>query len=112
VILFLEGTSTDGHDVLPFRSSLLDPAVRNGWSAAAAAIDYEVSQGRTVADEVCWWGDMMLVPHLWNLANIPRISARLAWSTTMRGTDRKQLAADLRNACVEMRANGSGRRTP
>ena len=29
--VFLEGTSTNGEQVLPFRSSLLAPVVKNGW---------------------------------------------------------------------------------
>lgn len=106
VILFLEGTSTNGNDVLPFKASLLEPATRNGWATVPAAIDYRVSEGRSAADEVCWWGEMTLMPHLWNLASIPRIEARVSWGDGRRGTDRKRLAAELRTACVEMRRRG------
>ncbi len=66
VVLFPEGTSSDGRVVLPFKSSLLEPAVARGHPLAAAAIHYELDDGR-VDDEVCYWRDMTLVPHLLNL---------------------------------------------
>jgi 1-acyl-sn-glycerol-3-phosphate acyltransferase len=43
VILFPEGTSTDGGTLLPFRSPFFDPAVRTHAEVTAAAIGYESS---------------------------------------------------------------------
>jgi len=37
VVLFLEGTSTDGRTVQPFKSSLLEPAVQARWPIIPAA---------------------------------------------------------------------------
>jgi 1-acyl-sn-glycerol-3-phosphate acyltransferase len=102
VVLFLEGTSTDGSAVRPFKSSLLEPAARRGWPVVPAALAYRVPAGHSAADEVCWWADMTLGPHLWNLAALPFIDARLAWGEPIRGEDRKQLAAALHVACVEL----------
>ncbi len=66
VVLFPEGTSSDGSTVLPFKSALLESAVELRCPVAAAAIEYSLDDG-SVADEVCYWGDMTLVPHLLNL---------------------------------------------
>lgn|GEM_PF-4815030 len=63
VVLFPEGTSSDGATVLPFKSSLLQAAIEARSPIAAAGIDYQLGDG-SVADEVCYWREMTLVPHL------------------------------------------------
>jgi 1-acyl-sn-glycerol-3-phosphate acyltransferase len=65
VVLFAEGTSSDGRTVLPFRSSLLKSAALSSCPALPAAIRYRVDDG-SVSDEVCYWRDMTLLPHLLN----------------------------------------------
>src|SRR6266566_100125 len=40
VVLFPEGTSSDGHTVLPFKSSLLEPAARQAHPLSAGLIQY------------------------------------------------------------------------
>jgi lyso-ornithine lipid O-acyltransferase len=104
VVLFLESTSTGGADVLPFKSSLLEPAAQNDWPVVPAAMSFAVPAGHSAANEVCWWGDMTLAPHLWNLATLPWIEARLAWGAPTRGKNRKQLALDLHGACRSLLA--------
>lgn len=111
VVLFLEGTSSDGREVKAFRASLLEPAVANGWPVVAAGLVYAVPQGRVVEDEVCWWGEMTLAPHLWNLLTLPWIEARLGWGESRsagRHEDRKMLAAALREEVMRLRAEVSG----
>ncbi len=73
VVLFPEGTSSDGSLVLPFKSALLQPAFDAGRPTSAAAIRYRVEDG-TAADEVCYWGDATLVPHLVNLFRKPEVA--------------------------------------
>ncbi len=98
VLVFLEGTSSDGRQVLPFKPSLLEPAVRGGWPVAVAALDYAVPAGRSVETEVAWWGDMTLPPHLANLLTLPWIEAGVTWGQTRSaGSDRKTLARVLRD---------------
>lgn len=71
VVLFTEGTTSDGNRVLPFRSSMVgavealfghaDPEVQ------PVAIAYTRYQGlpmlRTKRPDVAWYGDMDLIPH-------------------------------------------------
>jgi 1-acyl-sn-glycerol-3-phosphate acyltransferase len=104
VVLFPEGTSSDGASVLPFKSALLEPAVESHCHIAAAAISYSLTYG-SVADEVCYWRDMTLVPHLLNLFTKRSIDAKLAISCyTASRTDRKELARNLRDQIEEMRS--------
>jgi 1-acyl-sn-glycerol-3-phosphate acyltransferase len=96
VVIFLEGTSTDGHAVRPFRSSLLAPAVEQQWPVVPAAISYVLPAGHDVATEVCWWGEMTLTPHLLHLFTLPRITAFVAWGTAETAmADRKALSVKL-----------------
>ena len=51
VVLFAEGTSSDGHTVLPFKSSLLEPAARQAHPLSAGLIQYALADG-DVSEEV------------------------------------------------------------
>ncbi|MBW8782231.1 MAG: 1-acyl-sn-glycerol-3-phosphate acyltransferase [Verrucomicrobia bacterium] len=105
IVIFLEGTSSDGRDVLPFKASLLEPAVRHGWPVVPAALHYAVPSGRSAEQEVCWWGGMTLGPHLLNLTTLPWVKADVAWGEAVTaGGDRKVLAAALRGQVVALKA--------
>jgi hypothetical protein len=61
--------------------------------------------GGSVADEVRYWRDMTLVPHLLNLLMKRSIDTKLTISRyTASRTDRKELARDLRHQIDEMRS--------
>ena len=104
--IFLEGTSSGGDGVLPFRPSLLAPAVDAGWSVAPVSVDYEVSSGR-VADDIAYWRDDTFLPHFWKLLSQDWIRARIAFGPSQpAGTDRKALAKDLQEKVVALRKTG------
>lgn len=93
--LFPEGTSTGGDTVLPFRSSLLEPAVVGGWPVTPAAVHYLVPGG-VVSEDVAYWRDMTFAPHFLNLLAQDRILVRVAYGEPVVGmTDRKALARRL-----------------
>ncbi len=103
VVLFPEGTSSDGSTVLPFKSSLLEAAVRLGCPVGTAAIGYSLDYG-SVADEVCYWRDMTLVPHLLNLFFKREIRSKCSFSCPkIRVGNRKEIARALRDEVVSMR---------
>ena len=104
VAVFLEGTSTSGDHVARFKSSLLEPAVTQSWQVAPAAISYRVPVGRSAQNEVCWWGDMTLLPHLANFATLAWVEADLTWgeTETARG-NRKWLAEKLRDRVTKLK---------
>jgi 1-acyl-sn-glycerol-3-phosphate acyltransferase len=98
VVVFPEGTSSDGHKVLPFFSSLLEPAVAGGCAVTPAFIRYELAGG-SVEDEVCYWRDMTFGPHFLNLLTKREIRAHVRFGPARpAGDDRKQLARELQQA--------------
>jgi 1-acyl-sn-glycerol-3-phosphate acyltransferase len=78
VVLFPEGTTTDGERVLRFHSTMLQPAIDSAAAITPCAIRYELIDGDP-ATEVCWWGDMTLMPHMWNMLGKKVIRARIVF---------------------------------
>lgn len=113
IAVFLEGTSSGGDDVLPFRPGLLAPAIAEGWPVAPVGLDYDVSSGR-VADDVAYWREDTFAPHFLKLLSQDWIRARVAFGTARTpGDDRKTLARALRDEVVRLRhprssSSGSG----
>ena len=103
VVLFPEGTSSDGHTVLPFKSSLLEPAARQARPLSAGLIQYALGDG-DVGEEVCYWKDMTLVPHLINLCSKRAVQASVHFKQLREGNaDRKQLARQLHAEILRMK---------
>lgn len=65
VVLFPEGTSTDGSQVLPFRSALLQAALETGCDVTPAALRYRADPPGDTVHDICWWGGVGFLPHLW-----------------------------------------------
>lgn len=100
IVLFPEGTSGPGHEVLPFRSSLLDLAARSGYPVHQASLSYAIPRGSPPAHlAVAWWGEMPLVPHLRAFLQLPEIEATLAFGDEpFADENRKRLGERLRDA--------------
>ncbi len=99
---FLEGTSTDGRAVLPFRASLLQPLVANDWPITPAYLKYECEEG-DVAQDVCWWGDMGFAEHILRMFKVKRVQATVVFGKQRRpGEDRKDLANELYQEVLRM----------
>lgn len=107
VIVFPEGTSTDGGpsggEVAPFHSSLFEPALRARIPVQPVALDYRT--GRALAT---WTGDASFLPHFWRLlrargaAGAARIDVRVTFGRVMTETlDRRAAAATARQAIRE-----------
>jgi len=102
VVVFPEGTSSDGRQVLPFFSSLLQPAVTVGCPVTPAFIRYELDDG-SVAEEVSYWGDMTFGPHFLNLLTKRAIRAHVRFGAARPpGDDRKPLARELQQAVRDL----------
>jgi 1-acyl-sn-glycerol-3-phosphate acyltransferase len=103
VVLFPEGTSSGGDTVLPFKSSLLEPATRQTHSLTAGLLQYELRDGDP-SEEVCYWKDMTLVPHLINLCSKRTVQASVHFNHLREGNaDRKQLARQLHAEVLRMK---------
>jgi len=109
VVVFPEGTSSNGETVLPFRTSLLEPAARGGYEIATSWLHYELEDG-DAREEVCYWGDHSFFPHLVNLLGKRRIRATVRFGKFHRTTDdRKVLAQELHAAVVELKEKNGAR---
>ncbi len=103
VVLFPEGTSSGGESILPFKSSLLASAARQTYPLAAGFLRYELGDG-DVSEEVCYWKDMTLVPHLINLCSKRAVQASVHFNHIREGNaERKQLARQLHAEVLRMK---------
>jgi lyso-ornithine lipid O-acyltransferase len=96
VVLFPEGTTTNGEQILRFHSTMLQPAIDAGEAITPCAIRYELDDGKA-EDEVCWWGDVPVGSHVLNLLGKRVVKARIAFGEPLAAAgDRKALGLELR----------------
>jgi 1-acyl-sn-glycerol-3-phosphate acyltransferase len=81
LVLFPEGTSSGGSQVLPFRSSLLEAATASACEIVPAALHYRVRAPALVERDIAFWADMKLPQHLWNMMAIGSFEAVVAFGT-------------------------------
>jgi 1-acyl-sn-glycerol-3-phosphate acyltransferase len=107
VVLFAEGTSSDGTRVLPFRSSLVG-AVHHALGSAThhthvtvqpmslAYVGFGgVPMGRGLRERVAWYGDAELVPHLLHVLWSGAVDVTVSWGEATAydmNADRKAIA--------------------
>ena len=110
VLLFAEGTSSDGNRVLAFRTALIGSA-RDAVAAAGHArrvwiqplsVVYTARLGLPLGRHsrcgVCWYGGMSLLPHLRQLVACGAIDVTVSWGDPLvyeESSDRKTAARRL-----------------
>ncbi len=107
VVLFAEGTSTDGSAVLRFRSRLFQPAAQMGAPITAAGLRYVVhddSGGPIEEREVCFYGDHELLTHLWNVLGLPQFTAIVHFGESRVYADAREAAEETHAQVVALRA--------
>ena len=103
LVLFPEGTSTDGSEVRPYFPSLLEAAVRCQTVLTPAAIGYAAPGWRE--SNFCYYGSISFLPHLRSLLRVPRTQARVSFGQGLSGfANRKQAAWQLREHTLALRA--------
>ncbi len=103
VVIFPEGTSSDGEAILPFRSPLLEPVASGGHPIAVSYLHYELPDG-DARTEVCYWGDHVFFPHILHLLGKRAVRATVRFDEFQRTTDdRKELAIQLRDAVGKLK---------
>ncbi|MGA2349818.1 MAG: lysophospholipid acyltransferase family protein [Terracidiphilus sp.] len=103
VLLFPEGTSTDGTRVLRFHSRLIDPATVAGAQITAAAVRYMIEDG-TPEKKLCWDDDTLFLTHLATTLNTPGFSAKVRFGEPHIYPDRRTAADKTHAEVVAMRA--------
>jgi 1-acyl-sn-glycerol-3-phosphate acyltransferase len=103
VVVFPEGTSSDGKTVLPFKSSLLEPATQQNHPLTVARLHYTLANGKN-DEAVAYWGDAVFFTHLLNLLSQNKVHATVRFApVSNRSSDRKELARQLHAAVMELR---------
>jgi 1-acyl-sn-glycerol-3-phosphate acyltransferase len=97
VIVFPEGTSTKGEEILPFNSSFLEFAAKINLPVSYAAISYKTPDGDEPASRmICWWEDIAFVPHLLRHFMQKSFTATISFGDEpIQNPDRKILAKQL-----------------
>ena len=106
VLLFPEGTSTDGTQVIRFHSRLIDPATSLRVPITTAAVRY-VLEGGMEERELCWYGDETFVNHLWKVLGVAGFEAELKFGEPRVYTDRRVAADETHAEIAAMREQGS-----
>ncbi|MEW6210371.1 MAG: lysophospholipid acyltransferase family protein [Acidobacteriota bacterium] len=103
VVLFAEGTSTQGATVAPFNPALLHSAAKREFPVSYSSVSYRApARERPAHLSVCWWGDMTFADHLFRLFQLSSIEASLRFgSEPIIQSDRKLLAQELWRAVNE-----------
>ncbi|MEM7441949.1 MAG: lysophospholipid acyltransferase family protein [Pseudomonadota bacterium] len=124
LILFPEGTSSDGNRTLPFKSALFavasmeiddKPLTVQPITISCTHLD-GIPLGRWLRPIYAWYGDMELPSHLWELAGVGKLRVQVQFHAPMTVRDigsRKALA----NACWQkislgLSAANAGRNLP
>jgi len=114
VVLFAEGTSSDGNRVLPFRSALLGATRQSLGEGATASIQplaiAYVGQGglplgRARRPMVAWYGDMDLAPHLFTILKRGAVDVELRFGEVLEPADRKSATLAAERAARAMLAD-------
>lgn len=93
VAVFPEGTTTDGTDLLPFKSSLLQPIVEAEGHVQPIAIRYRSQRGE-VSLAAAWVGDTTFAQSFWAVCGERRIVVELVAPASLhaRAAHRRELA--------------------
>jgi len=96
---FPEGTTTDGTELKPFKSSLFQAAVNAEAAILPLAIHYPDGPGG-INTEVAYSGDITMLQSLWGVLRQPVITVELSFDEPISaiGKERRQLADQARQA--------------
>ena len=109
VVLFPEGTTSDGSQVLRFKPSLLELPARQEAPVRYASISYRTATGApSTRDAVCWFGNAPFGPHFWQLVQLEHFEATVRFGPEpIAAGERKALADRLHHAISASFADGS-----
>lgn len=112
VVIFPEGTSTDGKRVLSFHSSLFWPAETTRSPVTPCFLKYR-EPGNKPGHRVCFHGRALFLPHFLNLLALECIEAELVFGKPIAGaTTRKQLAQAAHASVCQIAATSQAIQKP
>jgi lyso-ornithine lipid O-acyltransferase len=110
LVLFPEGTSNDGNTVKPFKSSYFGSAENSDIPVLPVTLayrsNYNLAFTKRQRPSVAWYGDMDLMPHLWQVLKAGPIDVSIRFHDALSKTPRKEMAkfahAIITKSLVEM----------
>ena len=102
VVIFPEGTDSDGTGVLPFHSSFFEAAIEAQCPVVPLAIRYS-APGVGPGEEVIYWKDRRFIFHVIRLLGVKEVRARVTFGQPMgAGRNRKKLSEEVRARILGM----------
>jgi 1-acyl-sn-glycerol-3-phosphate acyltransferase len=84
VVFFPEGTTSNGSGLLKFHSGLLAQAMESREAVTAAYLHYRLEEDNgpdvSVADDVCYWGDRKMLPHVFKFLGLRGVHAEVRFA--------------------------------
>lgn len=112
VVLYPEGTSSNGERVLPFKKSLLTAAAGTGVPILPMVINYRRVNGEAVSlkwrDYVCWYGDQTFFPALLRILSVQSVDVEIEFLKEVRVHSDKE----RREAATQIQALIEAKYTP
>jgi len=98
IAVFPEGTTSEGHGLLPFHANLLQAAVSTGTPVQAVALRFSDAQQR-VSLAAAYVGDTHLLRSVWSVVTASQMRAQLHWLSPVdsQGADRRLLSDALKD---------------
>jgi 1-acyl-sn-glycerol-3-phosphate acyltransferase len=102
ILLFPEGTTSNGSKILPFKASLLAYPADNNLPVHYATIRYSTPENESfAADLVCWWTDITFPSHFLKLLKLKKINGTIRFGNDpIINNDRKELAKSFYDKAI------------
>lgn len=108
LVLFPEGTSSDGIHLLPFKTTLFAAAEDERVLVQPVSVVYQrldgIPLGRFYRPFFAWYGDMAMAPHLWKVLGLGQLTVAMLFHEPVRLKDfgsRKALAEHCRRVIAQ-----------
>ncbi len=109
ILIFPEGTSTNGEHLLPFQTAPFAAPLRAHAPVLPLTITYRRIDGEPISetnrDKVYWYGDMAFLPHFWKVMGLKKIEVAVRLHAPIdtghyknNSLSRKQLSQACHNA--------------
>jgi lyso-ornithine lipid O-acyltransferase len=103
ILIFPEGTSTNGEHLLPFQTAPFAAPLRAHAPVVPLTITYRRIDGAPVSaanrDGIYWYGDMAFMPHLWGVMGLRKIEVSVKLHAPIETAQYKNNSVSRRQLC-------------
>ena len=101
ILVFPEGTNSDGSGLLPFKSTAFEAVARTGQQVCPVLLKYAPSKD---GFPLCWCGDMPFLHHVWHILGLREIRVKMELLKPVSpeaGEHRKELSNRVRQIMLD-----------